>query len=134
MVVTVKLEGLNIVKARGRFYVYLRETGEPLLKKFEGTRPELMKRLAMPDFIALYNSKRKRDLKHTYPAGTLGALVEWFTEECPRYLKLADATKEDYQDAYKWLRPEFDAPPTANGCRKRFERRWTARRLTFSQS
>lgn len=110
MVVTVKLEGLNIVRARGRFYVYLRETGEPLLKGFDGTRAELLKRLAMPDMIALYNSTRKRDLRHAYPAGTLGALVEWFENECPRFAKLEEATKKDYRAAYLYLRPEFDAP------------------------
>lgn len=110
MVVTVKLEGLNIVKARGKFYVYLRETGEPLLKGFDGNRAELLKRLAMPDMIALYNGKRKRDLRHAYPDGTLGALVSWFESECPRFAKLSDATKKDYRAAYLYLRPEFDAP------------------------
>lgn len=108
MVVTVKLEGLNIVCPRGKWFVYIRETGFPLVKGFEGTRDALMKRLGEPDMLALYNGQRKRDLKHTYPAGTLGALVQWFEHECPKYQKLADATKEDYTAAFAYLQPEFD--------------------------
>lgn len=110
MVVKVKLDGLNVVKARGKFYVYVRETGETLLKGFAGSRVDLEKRMGEPDFISLYNSKRKRDLKHTYPPGTLGALVEWYTEECQKFKKLAEATKTDYREGYAYLRPEFDAP------------------------
>jgi integrase len=110
MVVKVKLVGLNIVRARGRFYVYMRETGEPLLKGFDGSRADLERRLAEPDLIAAYNSKRKRDLKNVYPANTLGWLLEWFQNDCPNFEKLADATKKDYLAAFAWLRPEFDAP------------------------
>jgi integrase len=109
MVVKVKLEGLNIVKARGKFYVYLRETGEPLLKGFAGKKPELLKRLGMPDIVSLHNSRRKRDLKQSYPQGTLGALVEWFENRCQKFQTLADATKKDYREAFIYLRPEFDA-------------------------
>lgn len=110
MVVKVKLEGLNVVRARGRFYVYIRDTGEPLLKGFEGTRDELEQRLAMPDMLAAYNGKRKRDLKQVYPKNTLGWLVEWFQGECPKFARLAEATKKDYLAAFSYLRPEFDAP------------------------
>jgi len=109
MVVKVKLEGLNIVKARKRYYVYFRDGGEPLLKAFEGSRAELERRLSEPDLIAAYNVRRRRDLKHTYPEGTLGALIQWFENECPKYAKLADATKKDYSAAFLYLRPEFDA-------------------------
>ena len=70
MVVKVKLDGLNVVKARNRYYVYFRDGGAPLLKAFEGSRVELEKRLAEPDMIAAYNARRKRDLKQTYPEGT----------------------------------------------------------------
>lgn len=110
MVVKVKLEGLNIVRARGRFYVYVRETGDALLKGFDGTRDDLEVRLGEPDMIAAYNVKRKRDLRHVYPDKTLGWLVEWFTEECPKFTSKADATKKDYLAAFAYLRPEFDAP------------------------
>ena len=60
MVVTVKLDGLNIVCPRGKWFVYVRATGKPLLKSFEGSREDLTRRLAMPDMIAAYNSQRTR--------------------------------------------------------------------------
>jgi site-specific recombinase XerD len=110
MVVTVKLEGLNIVKARGRWYVYVRETGDALFKGFDGSRDDLMRRLGEPDMLALYNSKRVRDLKNVYPEKSLGWLVEWFQTKCPRWDKLSDATKKDYLAAFAYLRPEFDCP------------------------
>lgn len=112
MVVKVRLEGLNIVHSRGRFYVYIRDTGEKLLSGFEGSRAELEKRMALSDFIALYNARRKRDLKHTYAEGTLGSLVQWFENDCPRYQQLAEATKKDYTAAFVYLTPEFDYPVT----------------------
>ncbi|MET3965447.1 integrase [Bradyrhizobium sp. S3.9.1] len=109
MVVKVRLEGLNIVRARGRWYVYFRDGGL-LLKGFEGTRDELMIRLAEPDLMGAYNGRRKRDLSRVYPEGTLGSVVAWFKSDCPRYAKLSDATRKDYDAAYEWLRPEFDCP------------------------
>lgn len=110
MVVLVKLTGLNIVRARGKFYVYHRDTGERLLSGFAGSRDDLEKRLAEPDFIGLYNSRRKRDLRHSYPADTLGGLIQWFENDCPEFAKLSDATKKDYQAAFLYLKPEYDAP------------------------
>jgi hypothetical protein len=111
MVVKVKLEGLNVVKARGRYYVYVRATGEKLLAGFDGSRDDLLKRLKMPDFIAAYNACRTvLEKKRTYTEGTLGALVYWFENDCPKYQKLAPATKADYTSAFLWLRPEFDYP------------------------
>jgi hypothetical protein len=110
MVVKAGLHGLNITNGRkgsGRLYVYFRDTGE-LLLKFDGTRAQLEKRLEEPDMLGAYNARRKRDLKQSYPEGTLGSLVQWFENECPRYEKLADATKKDYQAAFVYLRPEFD--------------------------
>jgi hypothetical protein len=110
MVVKVRLEGLNVVRARGRYYIYFRDGGEPLLKSFDGTRADLDRRLAEPDMIGAYNARRNRDLKRTYPDRTLGWLVEWFENDCPAYEKLAPATRKDYSAAFEWLRPEFDAP------------------------
>lgn len=106
--VTVKMEGLNIVCPRGKWFVYVRATGQPLLKNFEGTKDELMKRLGEQDTLAIYNAQRKRDLKHTYQDGTLGALVQWFENDCPKYAKLAPATKKDYQAAFLYLKGEWD--------------------------
>lgn len=109
MVVTVRLEGLNIVRSRGRWYVYFRDGGV-LLKGFDGTREALLSRLAEPDMIGFYNGRRRRDLNRVYPEGTLGSLIAWFTNDCPRYAKLSPATRKDYDAAYEWLRPEFDCP------------------------
>lgn len=110
MVVKVKLDGLNVVRARGKWYVYHRDTKSPLLKGFVGSRDDLERRLAMPDMVAVYNARRVRDLKKTYPADTLGGLIQWFENECPEFDKLAEATKKDYRAAFVWLKPEFDCP------------------------
>lgn len=36
--------------------------------------------------------------------------MQWFENDCPKYQKLADATKKDYSAAFLYLREEFDAP------------------------
>jgi hypothetical protein len=110
MVIKVRLEGLNIVPAKGRFYVYFRDGGDVLLKGFKGNREALMARLAEPDLMGTYNAHRKRDLNQVFAEGTLGTLVAWFKNDCPRYEKLAPATRKDYDAAYDWLWNEFDAP------------------------
>lgn len=110
MVVTVRLEGLNIVKSRGRWYVYPRKGGKALLSGFEGTREQLMERLGEPDMLGVYNGSRKRNLTRTYPEGSLGSLIAWFKNDCPRWEKLSDATRKDYEAAYDWLFPEWDCP------------------------
>lgn len=112
MVVKVRLEGLNITKNRtgNKLYVYHRASGECLLRGFEGSRADLDKRLAEPDMLAAFNRLQKRDLKQSYPADTLGGLIQWFENVCPKYQKLADATKKDYSEAFQYLQPEWDAP------------------------
>lgn len=112
MVVKVKLEGLNITRDRTKtkWYVYVRDTGFTMLKGFRGSRADLDKRLAMPDMLAIYNARRPRDMSHSYAEGTLGSLVKWFETECPRFQKLAEVTKDEYRDGFKYLFPEFDAP------------------------
>ncbi len=128
MVVKVRLDGLNIVRARGRWYVYPRKGGEALLKGFEGTREELMGRLAQPDFIQIYNRPRMLSrLAASFGSDTLGGLIYWYTNGdidrdrreasgnpsaqeggYPKWPKLAASTRVDYLDAYEYLRPEFD--------------------------
>jgi hypothetical protein len=110
MVIRVKLDGLNIVRSRGRWYVYFRDGGPPLLKGFDGTRDEVETRLAGPDMLTIYNARRKRDLGRVYAEGTLGSLVAWYKSDCPKYDKLADATRDDYDKAFEWLRRAFDIP------------------------
>ena len=133
MVARVKLQGLNIYQARGKWYVYRRATGEALIKSFEGERADLDREMAKPDFIAAYNRPRKR-VAPTSELGmnTLGGLIYWFTNGdidrkdgttaadtngdagdddkagYPKWRKLAAATRKDYLDAFEWLRPEFD--------------------------
>jgi integrase len=110
-VVKVKLVGLKIARARGKYYVYHRATGEALLRGFEGSKAEMLKRLADPDMIGAYNARRDRG-PVSYPEGTLGRLVEWFTnpDQCPEFAALAESTRQEYQDRLQYLEPEFDFP------------------------
>jgi hypothetical protein len=108
-VVKVRLEGLKIARARGKYYVYARATGETLLKGFEGDKAALQRRLSMPDIIGAYNVRRNRDPK-SYPEKTLGWLVNWFTTQCPEFEKLGETTKEHYKAGYAYLESEFDCP------------------------
>jgi integrase len=108
-VVKVRLEGLKIARARGKYYVYVRATGEALLKGFEGDKVALQRRLSMPDMIGAYNARRNRP-QPTYPDDTLGGLVRWYITECPKFQKLSEATKKDYNAAFNYLESEFDAP------------------------
>jgi hypothetical protein len=107
MVVTVRLKGLKIYRRRGRWYVYFRGSPEPLVRGFAGTREALMIHLADPDLLVVYNAKTKRDLNRVYAEGTLGSLIPWFKDKCPRYAKLSDATRKDYDAAFEWLRPAY---------------------------
>jgi len=120
MVVKVRLEGLNIVKSRGRWYVYRRSNGEVLIKGFEGTREALLQQLGEPGFMQAYNRPRTRArAASTFAADTLGGLVHWFTNGdidrkddakagYPKWKKLAQATRKDYLAAFEYLRDEFD--------------------------
>src|SRR5262245_59625503 len=80
--VKVKLEGLKIARARGKYYVYRRDNGQVLLKGFAGDIDALRRRLAEPDMIGVYNVGRRRAA--AYPDKSLGWLVAWFTdpEQC----------------------------------------------------
>jgi len=121
MVVRVKFKGLKIANARGKYYVYRRETGEPLIKGFVGSRAELLQKLEAPEFIQVYN--RPRLLKRRagdFPIETLGGFIHWYTcgaiddakesevDGYPKWWKLAKSTRDDYLNAFDYLRPEFD--------------------------
>ena len=111
MVVRVKLKGLKIARnKRGRYFVYVRGTKHALVKNFEGDRDALLARLAEVDAIAIYNAARRYTINRPLAEGTLGALINWFKTECPRYAKLSGATRADYEKAYDWLAPGFDCP------------------------
>lgn len=110
--VKVRLVGLKIVRARGKYYVYRRCTGETILRGFEGDQAALRKRLAMPDMIGAYNAGRKRAPSVAYPERSLGCLVAWYTdpEQCPAFANLGETTRSEYKDRLTYLEPEFDAP------------------------
>jgi integrase len=111
MVVRVRLEGLKIARnPRGRYYVYIRATGEPILRNFAGTREDLLHRLAEPDMLGLYNARRPRAAR-AYPEYTLGWLVAWFLDpERPEFRELSKTTQDEYRDRLGWLELEYDAP------------------------
>jgi hypothetical protein len=88
MVVKVTLRGLRLQLSKGKWYVYPRNGGPPLLKGFEGTREQLLERLSEPDMLTVYNASRKRDLNRLYAEGTLGALVAWYQTDCSHYHEL----------------------------------------------
>jgi integrase len=111
MVARVKLEGLKIVRARGKYYVYIRATGAALLRGFDGDREALLERLADPDMLGAYNARRVRGPR-VYADKTLGWLVKWFQDpaECPEYKALGPATRKNYDAALVYLEPGYDAP------------------------
>ena len=110
MVVRVRLDGLKIARARGKYYVYRRSIGDVLLKGFSGDKEALLKRLAEPDIIGAYNARRAT---RAYADKTLGWLVTWFTdlEQC-EYFKnnLSEQTQNDYKDCLSYLEPGYHAP------------------------
>lgn len=110
--VKVRLSGLKIVKARGKFYVYRRSDGAALLRGFDGSESELRKRLAMPDLLHAYNAPRRKIGRNEYPEQTLGWLVAWFTDKNrnPDFAKLSETTQREYRDRLFFLEEEFDAP------------------------
>src|SRR5213594_3716334 len=92
MVVRVKFKGLKIANARGKYYVYRRETGEPLLKRRASDFPIE----SLGGFI------------HWYTCGAIDDAKENEVDGYPKWWKLARSTREDYLDAFDYLRPEFD--------------------------
>src|SRR5262245_52484256 len=117
MVIKVRLEGLNIVSARGRWYAYPRKGGDALVKGFDGTREQLLARLAERDMIQTYNRPRVLNRPaDSFGADTLGGLVAWYTngdidraerkaalaepgaidDAYPKWPKLSPATRADY--------------------------------------
>jgi integrase len=99
----VQLKGLNIRRSRGKWYVSYRSTGESLIKGFEGTRDQLDRQIATHDFRLKHLQAEGRDRTPSYEEGTLGSIIKWFKEECPRWDKLSDASKEDYEKSFAYL-------------------------------
>jgi integrase len=103
VVVKVPLKGLNIRRSRGKWYVSYRATGETLIKGFEGTREQLDRQLASHDFRVKHMQAETKDRSPSYDEGTLGNLIKWFKSECPRWDKLSEASKEDYEKSFAYL-------------------------------
>jgi len=107
-VVKVKLEGLKIAHARGKYYVYVRATGAKILNGFVGDKAALEKRLSEPDMLGTYNVRRKRTA--AYPERSLGWLVAWFTDpdKCEHFKGLSETTQDEYKDRLAFLEPVYD--------------------------
>lgn len=110
-----KLKGLKIVRSKRRYYVYVRASGEVIVKGFEGNEAALRKHLASPVMLGKYNAKRRRE-KREYAEHTLGWLVAWFTntekftgiEECLHFQKLTAETQERCSAALACLEDLYD--------------------------
>ena len=107
--VAVKLSGLKIARSKGRYYVYVRATGEAIVKGFDGDKTALLKHLASPAMLGTYNAKRRRE-KREYPERTLGWLVAWFTdpEQCNHFKGLVPDTQQRYKGALACLEDVYD--------------------------
>ena len=90
--VNVKMRGLKVYSVGGKYYVYIRATGEALLKNFSGSKAEVLKLLATPEMMGAYNAKRSRTAR-SYPEQTLGWLAAWFIDptQCEHLGALAAA-------------------------------------------
>lgn len=108
MVVRVRLKGLKLVRARGKWYVYHRASGDAIVRGFEGSRDDLIANLETTESLGAYNSRRVRTLP--YQEQTLGWLVNWFENEWPGFEELSAATQKQYRDSFAYLQSEFDAP------------------------
>jgi hypothetical protein len=110
MVIAVKLEGLNVVCPRGKWYVYYRSTGHALIKGFKGSKEELEKHMESLEFLSIYTRHKTSLGKTVWPEGTLGAVVGWYLSDSAAFSKLSEATKKDYRKAFDHLKSEFDFP------------------------
>lgn len=108
MVVRVRMRGLNVRQSRGKWYVSIRATGDSLLRGFEGSRADLTARLEQPDMMQAYTRHLTRERRPVYERGTVGELAHWFQHECPRWDKLSQPTRNDYEKTFRYLEPEFD--------------------------
>jgi hypothetical protein len=68
------------------------------------------KALGTDETLKLYATLKLKDRSRVYQDGTLGALVKWFKDECPRWAGLSAASVVDYEKTFAYLEPEFDTP------------------------
>lgn len=102
--VTVKIQGLNKVRAKGKVYYYHRKTGTRIKAEF-GTA-------AFVAEVEVLNGQKKTEngAKRRRP-GTLGHLIAAYrSPENPDFVSLAASTKEDYTEVLDYLAPLADMP------------------------
>jgi integrase len=109
--VNVRMRGLKVYSVGGKWYVYVRATGEALLKNFSGSKADVLKLLATPEMMGAYNTKRSRTAR-SYPEQTLGWLAAWFVvpTQCEHFKKLAQTTQDKYKECLSCLEEVYDAP------------------------
>jgi hypothetical protein len=93
-------KGLSIYQRRGRWYVYYRENGRPLVKGFEGSRDELEDLITGDDFQIEYAAITGEPRAKGY--GTFAGLVEFYKTK-DKWLRLADTTQRSYQRVLDWV-------------------------------
>lgn len=104
----VKLKGLNIRRnSAGKWYVSIRRSGISLVNRFEGTRDDLARHMATPEFLAQFSTAKNQGIKRTYAPGTFGSLIDWYMTR-DTWLDLAPRTRQDYQKVALFLEPTFD--------------------------
>ncbi|MBO6755426.1 MAG: tyrosine-type recombinase/integrase [Roseibium sp.] len=96
----VRLKGLSIYQRRGKWFVYYRPNGKPLVKSFEGSRADLDKHIGTPAFLKLYGDIADKPKVKGY--GTLGGLFDFYKTK-DRWKRLAPRTRADYQKVIDWL-------------------------------
>lgn len=100
-----KLKGLNIRQnSAGVWYASYRSTGA-LLGKAD-SREALDALMEEPPFLQAYVLAQTSKRRIIYPAGTFGALVDWYQTR-PEWTGLADRTRADYQKALNFLEPAY---------------------------
>jgi hypothetical protein len=103
----VMLKGLNIRRNdTGKWYVSVRANGATLIKGFSGSRAELDRVMAKPEFLDLYANGRDKKKSRTYPTGTFGALIDWY-EALDAWKNLSPRTQADYGKVKRFLEPTF---------------------------
>ncbi len=103
----VRIRGLNIRRAKGRWYVGIRG-GKSLVKGFNGTREDLQKYMSTPEFMMKLALARK--VGNSFEPDTLGGLIEWFKSETTRWQRLSPSTQSDYEKKFAWIGADLHYP------------------------
>ena len=102
-----RLKGLKIYARNGRWYAYVRETGQKLDGGFKGGKAEFLAHLATPAMLSAYS--RAIDAQPIRSHGTLGSLIDFYKTK-PKWRDLSPRTQADYEKALTFLEPTMDTP------------------------